>query len=452
MPGPVMNPTVVEAQSQAATELPQPPGAVGQPEAQAPSLPNVEDGTVVQNLGPEAPESSQINKGVSGQIASAAGAGTQGLKKMKSDMEKVVPIGAVINHFSHDLMPDVSDVLWDVMELKRHDPCLFEASCPKPGLKSATGELKETQGKPWRSRGAMLALSEDSRTIVQCFLNRLQGRTFGQRIRVWLRCWWRKSELVKTVQYVQDMADNCRAVNYPGEFAYMEKWRLYDETEPKDLGHAPKIAGLKMYQMFILLYSIECRKWIQKAEKNPTSMVTEGAEKEIQYTHLGGRNVLTIASDCAWTMRRITKPPPESVLKNDDYRLCRQEIYVPEERLDRPDPDCPFHPDWMAPGVKRIDCMADDFFAFKTEDARKSKTAVDQAVQFAQKEVRAFGNEDNVMSIYRDFCSTTLGMLRDQLDMASMLQAKVLGLVATGLFAFLNLVFQTYVKPIVEEF
>merc|ERR1719247_1698961 len=144
-------------------------------------------------------------------------------------------------------------------------------------------------------------------------------------------------------------------------------------------------------------------------------------------------------------MKRITRPPPHEVRTNQPWLDCRKATYVASERDEPEDSLCPFHPEWVGSGVRRIDAIADDFFKYR------SPSAQEHAAAFGQGPIEAFWTEACVMSIYQDICACTLGILREQLDVASTLQTKVIGVIAAAALTFANLFFVTYVKPELES-
>ena len=55
------------------------------------------------------------------------------------------------------------------------------------------------------------------------------------------------------------------------------------------------------------------------------------------------------------------------------------------------------------------------------------------------------------MSVYRNFCSSVVGVLRDQLDVASMLQAKLLGAMGAVFIALLSLAAEQFRERLSKE-
>jgi len=263
--------------------------------------------------------------------------------------------------------------------------------------------------------------------LLESFLRRLQGKTYAAKLRIYLYCWWHKSQLVRTLQAVENMASVSLKASVPGELSMSEKWRLSKELmRPDHLNFVSNDAAVKMYKMFLIMYIVECGKHIKLEFKDVPQQTAETA-------------LDSIGHDYMWAVRRITRPPPMEVTDNEAWYLCRKALYIESERHLPGNDECPIHPGWVESSVPRIDAIADDFFNFESS----SKDSF--VKEFGQGEIHKIWNERLVMSSYQDFCSSVLGVLRDQLDVAGTLQTKFLGALATLVIALTNFLFKMYI-------
>merc|ERR1712079_782924 len=124
------------------------------------------------------------------------------------------------------------------------------------------------------------------------------------------------------------------------------------------------------------------------------------------------------------------------------YRTCETATFV-EGESGMFDPACPIHPEWFKYDNLRLDVIVDGVFKFRSNE----QILQESANEFGQVEVVKIWTEAMIMSSYRDFISRVTGVLRDLLDVASALQTKIYGGIATLLITLLNFVFQEYVHP-----
>merc|ERR1711971_1388770 len=149
--------------------------------------------------------------------------------------------------------------------------------------------------------------------------------------------------------------------------------------------------------------------------------------------------------DLLWAVRRATRPPPREVRDNESWNLCRKATFTESDRKLLANTECPIDPGWVEDDVLRIDTIADHFFFFTSRHREEHEKFLNQG------QIKNFWTERLVLSIYQDLCSCTVGILRDQLDTATTIQVKVVGLMASLFIAFTNFLFKGYVAPELTE-
>jgi len=299
-----------------------------------------------------------------------------------------------------DLLPNPADVMRDVLKVKTEvNPALFNET---------------------RRSSTLADMTEDMGVITECFRNRLTGRTVLEKFKIYFHSWWYKSNLLLTLQSVRSVGQSCLAADTLAQYTWMEKWRLY-EGNSASANLVSHTGAFKMYQMFVAIFLLQSRKHI----------LYESTKFEEDFSDDDRSALLAV--------RRASRPPPPQV-KGADYKAAKQATFVDAER-DNYEQSCPMHPDWVEHDVRLINVLVDDVIKYKMKDTRSAEQ---------QTQVQNIWTEHMIMSIYRSFVSTVTGVLEDQYEIASTLQTKLLGAVATLAFAAVNFLFKIIIAPQIE--